>query len=630
MNGPSSADMTCCAVRLFERATHAFNTRRRKVRSPQPTTRVTPSTPRGTTSFIQSCSRNWRIVSMAILSQYRHGAPRGSCRTAGAPAPARRGTPARHLYVRLLTLAVSCALASTLLCAADAGNLYKQGKKAEEAGRMAEAYLLYSQAAAAEPNNQLYWLKSQALRTRALLEVKSMPPPAGAAAAQPSEPSTEARIPEADAKELQEAAKPLPPKQLTGSPGLRDLDFRGDSKALFESVAKAYGLDCIFDGDFQPTQPIRFRLEGADYRDALHALEAATGSFIVPISERLFLVAKDTPQKRAEVEPAVSVTIKLPEPASTQDFTALITAVQQTMGIQKVSWNTQQNAVVMRDTISKVLAARQLFEDLLYPRAQVVIDVELMEINRSQSIVLGISLANSFPIVPLGNWMGHVPSIPAGLSRLALFGGGASLMGLGIISPTIVATLNRSDGKLLMHTEMRSIDGQAAQLHVGDRYPILTGGYYGPSSFSGPNANAPPPQFTLEDLGLKVKATPRVHGMESVTIELEAEFRLLTGESFNAIPVIANRQLKSTVRLETGEWAVIAGLMETNEARTIAGIYGLSSVPYLGPLFSQHHRDRSSSNVLVLMRPRIVSLPPDQNVTHTFRIGSETRPLTPL
>jgi type II secretory pathway component GspD/PulD (secretin) len=203
-------------------------------------------------------------------------------------------------------------------------------------------------------------------------------------------------------------------------------------------------------------------------------------------------------------------------------------------------------------------------------------------------------------------------------------------MGIGIMNPSLVARMSKSNGHLLMHTELRSVDGQPATFHVGDRYPILTGGYFGPSSFGGPGAYTPPPSFTFEDLGLKIKATPRVHGMQDVTLDLETEFRLLTGQVIDQIPVISNRQLKSIVRLRTGEWAVVAGLMTTNQARTIAGIAGLSNLPALGPLFRTTTKNKDSSEVLILLRPRLVTLPPDQVITHVFRLGSETRPLTPL
>ena len=493
---------------------------------------------------------------------------------------------------------------------------------------MARAYLLYAQAAALEPSNQFYWLKSQALRTRAALEAKPLPKPGEPLPPDSAEPP--ASIPAATPQELAEARKPLPPKELSPTPGRRDFDLRGDSKALFEQVARAFGLDCVFDGEYQPSRPFRFRMEGADYREALHALEAATGSFLIPLSPRLFLVAKDTPQKRAELEPSVAVTVNLPEPTSAQDLTGLITAVQQTMGIQKVSWDTQKNVVVLRDTISKVLPARQLFEDLLYPRAQVVVDLDFLQVSRSQLIDYGFTLPNSLPLIPLTTKLGNVPQIPSGITGLRLFGGGATLLGLAVADSFLVAKLSRSNGQTLLHAELRSVDGQAATFHVGDRYPVLTGGYFGPASFSGPGSYSPPPSFTFEDLGLTVKATPKVHGMDAVSLDLETEFRLLTGEAVNGIPVISNRQFKSTVRLATGQWAVVAGLMDATQARTIAGIAGLSSLPVLSPLFSRHTNNNDSSEVLILLRPRLVTLPPDQVVTHRFRLGSETRPLTPL
>jgi Flp pilus assembly secretin CpaC len=88
--------------------------------------------------------------------------------------------------------------------------------------------------------------------------------------------------------------------------------------------------------------------------------------------------------------------------------------------------------------------------------------------------------------------------------------------------------------------------------------------------------------------------------------------------------------MKAKSRLQMGEWAMVAGLLNTSEARSIAGIAGLARVPALGSLTSKHNNSKSTDQVLLLMRPRLVSLPPDQVITHSFAVGSETRPRTPL
>ncbi|MBM3776148.1 MAG: type II and III secretion system protein, partial [Acidobacteria bacterium] len=382
--------------------------------------------------------------------------------------------------------------------------------------------------------------------------------------------------------------------------------------------------------DYRPGSPFRFRMAQADYREALRALEAATSSFVVILGERLFFVVNESQQKRTEMEPAVTITVPVPEPVNPQELVALVGAVQQSLAIEKAGWDSQRNVVVFRDRISKIVPARQLFEDLLRPKAEVELEIEFLEVARSDLTGFGLSLPASFPAVSLTRILNNIPAIPSGIAGLGIFGGGQSLFGIGLANAELFASMTRSSGQTLLRSQIRSLDGQPATFHAGEKFPILTSGYFGPADFSDGQVYTPPPSFTFEDLGLTLKATPRVHGAEDVSLDLEAEFKVLGAEAVNGIPVISNRKLSSKVRLQQGQWALVSGLMALNEARSISGIAGVATLPLIGPLLRRNDTTRENREVILLLKPRLLRLPPDQAATRTLRIGSETRPLTPL
>lgn len=534
----------------------------------------------------------------------------------------------------LLVFLAAVLLPAPCLGAADtAAQLFAQARKEELAGHIVKAYLLYSQAAALEPENQFYTIKAQAMQARAALESPPSPPASSSKTEAPEEAAP--IFDNLTAKDLASEKTPRPPVELQASPGRKDFDLHGDAKSLWGQVTHAFGLDCVFDGDYEAGRPLRFELANVDYRDALHGLEAATGSFLVPVSRRLVLVVKDTEQKRRDVEPTETAVIRVPQATTTQELQEIATAVRQLFNLEHLAFDTQQNQVVLRARDSLVEPARRLFEELLHHRPQVNIEVRLVEVDLSNSLAYGLDLTPTIPLLYLGSFWNSplsalASAVPTGAGLLT-FGGGMSMFGFAIGTATAMATETDSTTRTLVRSDVRAVAGTATSLHVGERLPVLTAGYFGPASFSqGGQVYMPPPSFTFEDLGVSLKVTPHVNGMAEVTLDLETEFKEVTGQSLNGIPIISSRKLTTKVRLTEGESAVVAGLLTSDEMRSIAGVAGVAEIPGLGALFRQTNKSLQTSEVLLVIKPTLLNLPPDEFETPSIFTGSETRPLTPI
>lgn len=535
-------------------------------------------------------------------------------------------------------MACLCALA-VCVAADSASSLASQARKAERSGQALNAYLLYSQAAAADPKNRSYWLRSQALRTRALRESNSLPaaltqaiPAAAAGDAEAEEPSKVETLIQKEDEE--EARRPLPPVELAGVPGRKNLDLKGDAKSLFEQVAKSFGLDTVFDADFQGGQPARLRLDDVDFRTALRALEAQTASFVVPLSPKLLMIYKDTQQKRNEAEPTMAVTLSLPAPVAVQDAQELARSVQQMLEIQKFAIDSGRRLVLIKDRVSKVRVAQAVYQQLLGHRPQVLIELEMLDMSETSELTYGFNLPNSTAMIFLGrqarNGIGGgvrgpriIPDVVPGFTKFILAGGGFSTVALAITDAKAFASRSNATSTSLFRTQVRALDGQAATIHIGDKYPIVTQQYLGVAD--GVSPLAVPPTVQFEDLGLNIKVTPKIHDATDVSLQVEAEFKVLGQGSFNGIPVISTRKFASTVRVRNGEYAVLAGIVTKNEARSISGTAGLGSLPLLHYLFTSTTKSKSAGESLVVIKPHIINSAEPDTMGATIYTGSESR-----
>ena len=542
--------------------------------------------------------------------------------------------------------AVALALSVCLACASayaqvDPRREYRQGRKAEEQGRELDAWLHYLRARVAAPGDPLYVraadnvrvAAAQALATAGREEdarrVVGMDPPEDSPIVRGEEPNPR------DFRNIREPVRLEPDRVVS------DFYFKGTLREAYEHVAERFKLRTLFDDDFKGRgdREVRFEITDVDFAEAIIALNDVAQAFIVPISSRMFLVAEDTQAKRTELDPVAAATVDIPamKPEEAQE---LAQAVQQTLDMKRSFLSAGGRAVVLRDTVRKVDMAQQMYRALAHPKGEVLVEVEVISLNNDRVVDIGVNPPTAYPITNFAQfWNVQPPELTDQLATsMVTLGGGNSVFGVTIGPSSVTAKLDRGEGRTLQKVSLRATHGAEAEINIGERFPIVNT-VFSPSviddsiqdEIDNGTLITPIPSFTFEDLGLTLKITPSIHSGSEVTLQLSAEFELLAGPSVNGVPVLANRTLESQVRLEDGQEAILGGMTVLEERNSRSGLGLLAEIPFLGRLFRSTTRRYNQSDLIVLVRPRIVRLPASEvEPSLTLRFGPEERPLPAL
>jgi general secretion pathway protein D len=338
----------------------------------------------------------------------------------------------------------------------------------------------------------------------------------------------------------------------------------------------------------------------------------------MPLDDQAFYVTNDTPQKRLERETNIAISIPVPDAVSPQEMVEYGTALRAVFNLQRIHADPGSRTIFIRDAISRVRPAVLQLYQLMGARAEVDLEIELMDVSSGTSTTLGMNPPTLFPVNNVGGYWQAARS---------LAGGVGSNFALAITGARLLASSSQSDSRTLFRTRIRASNQTPATAKIGQRYPIISaviGNIPGFTSFE------VPPQVQFEDLGLDLKVTPRIHGADEVSLEIETEFKTLGSESFNGVPTINNRKIASQVRLRAGEWAAVGGLLTADQARTLAGLAGSTSIPFLGFLLGNQTFETNRTQVLLVIKPRIVIPGAPVWATQEVYVGSEQRPLVPL
>jgi general secretion pathway protein D len=403
--------------------------------------------------------------------------------------------------------------------------------------------------------------------------------------------------------------------------------FEGaDVKEAYRTLGLVVGVNFVFESPI--SAPVTLELKDAPFEQALKALSMTSKTFVRVIGPKLIQVIPDTPNKRRDYEDQIVKTFYL----STADLKEVVDVLRISLGARRVAPLPGGNALTMNDTPEKISAAERIIEALDKKRAEVVVEVEILEVNRQKLLDYGIEInsvngAGLATSVDVGITGGAFPDV----SKVVTLEGSQPYKKSNIIVsglPGIIYRLLRTDGssRLLAHPQLRATEGQTANARFGDLVPVPV------TTFSaiatGGVAQQPITSFEYKNIGVNIDITPRVHHDGDVTLQLKLEISSLGAPGYSDLPTFSNRTVNSVLRLRDGETSVLAGLITDREQTSLSGIPGLADIPLLGRIFGRTQKDLKETDIIMTISPRIIFKPEfTENDLKSFPVGSESSPL---
>ena len=367
------------------------------------------------------------------------------------------------------------------------------------------------------------------------------------------------------------------------------------SRMVFMALARFANLSVVFDPAFRD-QPITVDLRKNSLEDALTSLTASTHTFYRVTAQRTVTIVPDTPAKRREYEESVVRTFYL----SNADVKEVIDLLRVVVDVRQISPITATNAISLKDTPERIAAAAQLISAIDKARPEVVIDVELLEVDRTKLAEYGMQFASSGSTGINGS-----VQLPANLTVETL----TNLTQSDILLagfPSLYYRLVKSDvsTRVLANPHIRTSDGLPAQARFGEQVPVPST-VFAPIAAGGVNQQ-PITSYAYQNIGVNIDITPRTHHDDELSLALKISVTSQTGTGFAGLPTFGNREVNTTIRLKDGETNILAGLIRDDERTELSGTPGLSDLPLIGRLFAVHHKEATQSDIVLTLTPHIV------------------------
>ena len=429
----------------------------------------------------------------------------------------------------------------------------------------------------------------------------------------------EASQPPSAFDELQARARAAtqPPLLDPSSDELLSVQFtQAQLRDILGAIGNMTGINVTYDQAFQD-RAYSVQLDGVTVNEALDQILTATQNFYKVLNSRSLIVVPDNPQKRAQYEEQVIRTFFVSHADVTELVTMLVQIVRApTLAVQpQIVANPTSNTITVRATAPLVDVIEQVISANDKPRAEIVVDVEILEVNRERAREFGLDLT-SYSIGALFS----PTSVPSGLTEdpdapvtagfnANLLSGGVSAADFYLAVPAAVINFLATDSetRLVASPQLRGQEGTELTLNLGDDIPVPSTSFT--AIATGGVAVNPLTSFEYRAVGVNLMMTPRVTYDNEIILDLEVENSTL-GPNINVagqpLPTFGTRRVITRLRLRDGEPNLLAGLLREEDRRSLRGFPGILHVPVIRQLLSANEDSIKQTDIVMLMTPRIV------------------------
>jgi general secretion pathway protein D len=429
----------------------------------------------------------------------------------------------------------------------------------------------------------------------------------------------EAARPRPPIADMRDRARKMSPEPILNPASREPIDFNfplASVRDILNFLGSSAGINVTFTADYRDPPGYTVRLDGVTLEQALQQVLSANQLFYKVLNESTILVIPDNVQNRARYEEQVIRTFYLSH-AEAQEMVQLLNVIGRVQGspiVPAFVANKSQNSVTVRATAPLVAIMERIIASNDRPRAEVIVDVQILEVNRTRAKQFGLDLGSysvtgifSPERAPASDDDGNITTTPFNLNTITA---GISTADFYMSVPAAVVRFLETDSqtKLVAKPQLRGREGEEIKLNLGDRFPVPTT-TFGSLGGAGSVATQPISSFNYEPVGIIVNMTPRVTFEGDVVLKLVIESSTL-GQDVNIagqnLPSFGSRKVETTLRLRDGESTLLAGLLREDERRALRGFPGLMRLPVFRQLFTDNDLSSGQTDIVILLTPRIV------------------------